>query len=106
MNTARRCASSAAEQQPSVAPGPTLFTVVTDAASALVAQADAAWAGGDGETAMALFGRAVDAAEAAGDLEARIAAVLGLARGQRYNLTPGLLPVRLHAVYDDTEMPR
>jgi hypothetical protein len=80
--------------------------VVTDAASALVAQAEAAWAGGDGETAMALFGRAVDAAEAAGDLEARVAAVLGLARGQRYNVTPGLLPVRLHAVYDDTGMPR
>ena len=31
--------------------------------------------------------------------------MLGLARGQQYNLTPGLLPVRLHAAYDATTRP-
>ena len=40
-----------------------------------------------------------------GDLDARVTAVLGLARGQVYNLTPGLLPVRLHAAYDATTEP-
>ena len=54
---------------------------------------------------MAFFGRAADLAEADGDLDARVAAVLGLARGQVYNLTPGLLPVRLHAAYDATTDP-
>ena len=54
---------------------------------------------------MAFFGRAADLAEADGDLDARVAAVLGLARGQEYNLTPGLLPVRLHAAYDATTEP-
>ena len=54
---------------------------------------------------MAFFGRAADLAEADGDLDTRIAAVLGLARGQQYNLTPGLLPVRLHAAYDATTEP-
>ncbi len=73
----------------------------TDAASAagLLARAEAAWTGGDGEAAMAFFARAAELAEAAGDIDVRIAAVLGLARGQQYNLTPGLLPVRLHAAY-------
>jgi hypothetical protein len=71
-------------------------------ASALLARAEDAWAGGDGEAAMAFFGRAADVAEADGDLDIRIAAVLGLARGQQYNLTPGLLPVRLHSAYDAT----
>lgn len=54
---------------------------------------------------MAFYGRAADLAESAGDLDARIAAVLGLARGQRYNLTPGVLPVRLHAAYDAAAEP-
>lgn len=73
----------------------------TDPASAsdLLARAEAAWAAGDGEAAMASFGRAADLAEADGDLEIRVAAVLGLARGQQYNFTPGRLPVRLHDAY-------
>jgi hypothetical protein len=81
--------------------------MVTNAASAssLLARAEAAWAQGDGEAAMAFFGRAVDLAEADGDLDIRVASVLGLARGQQYNLTPGLLPVRLHAAYDATTEP-
>jgi hypothetical protein len=54
---------------------------------------------------MAFFGRAADLAEGEGDLATRIAAVLGLARGQQFNLTPGLLPVRLHAAYDATTEP-
>jgi hypothetical protein len=69
-------------------------------AAAMLARAETAWAAGDGETAMAFFGRAADLAEDSGDLESRVAAVLGLARGQQYNLVPGLLPVRLHAAYD------
>src|SRR4051795_13307280 len=72
----------------------------TVSAASLLARAEVAWAGGDGEAAMAFYGRAVDLAEADGDLQTRVAAVLGLARGQRYNLTPGLLPVRLHAAYE------
>jgi hypothetical protein len=74
-------------------------------ASSLLARAEAAWVGGDGEAAMAFFGRAADLAEADADLDTRVAAVLGLARGQQYNLTPGLLPVRLHAAYDATTEP-
>jgi hypothetical protein len=72
-------------------------------AASLLARAESAWATGDGETAMAFFGRAADLAEEGGDLETRVAAVLGLARGQQYNLVPGLLPVRLHATYDAVE---
>lgn len=75
-------------------------------AAPLLARAEAAWAGGDGEAAMAFFGRAADLAEAGGDLDVQVAAVLGLAKGQRYNLTPGLLPVRLHTVYAATAEPR
>src|SRR5262249_12257976 len=56
---------------------------------------------GAGEAAVAFFGRAADLAEEGGDLETRVAPVLGLARGQQYNLVPGLLPVRLHATYDE-----
>ena len=74
-------------------------------ASSLLARAERAWASGDGEGAMAFFGRAADLAEADGDLGIRVVAVLGLARGQQYNLTPGLLPVRLHAAYDATTDP-
>jgi hypothetical protein len=81
--------------------------MATNAASAsdLVARAEAAWAEGDGEAAMAFFGRAADLAEADRDDDTWTAAVLGLARGQQYNLTPGLLPVRLHAAYDATTQP-
>src|SRR5690349_12101780 len=76
--------------------------MVTNAASAsgLIARAEAAWAQGDGEAAMAFFGRAADLAEAGDDSDALVAAVLGLARGQQYNFLPGLLPVRLHAAYE------
>ena len=74
-------------------------------ASSLVARAESAWAAGDGDAAMAFFSRAADLAEADGDLDTRIAALLGVARGQQYNLTPGLLPVRLHAAYDATMEP-
>jgi hypothetical protein len=75
-------------------------------AVSLLALAERAWVGGDGATAMNLFERAAEVAREQGDLGARTAAVLGLARGQQYNLTPGLLPIRLHAVYDDVDDPR
>ena len=76
--------------------------MTTSAASASdhLVRAEAAWAQGDGDAAMAFFGRAADLAEASDDLATRVAAVLGLARGQAYNLTPGRLPVRLHAAYE------
>ena len=77
----------------------------TASASSLLARAEAAWAEGDGEAAMAFFGRAADLAEVDGDLGTRVAAVLGLARGQQFNLVPGLLPVRLHAAYDASTQP-
>jgi hypothetical protein len=81
--------------------------MATNAASAssLLARAEAAWAGGDGEAAMAFFGRSADLADADGDTGTLVAAALGLTRGQQYNLTPGLLPVRLHAAYDATKEP-
>ncbi|MGY2704151.1 hypothetical protein [Nocardioides sp. HB32] len=78
---------------------------VPASASSLLARAEAAWASGDGASAMTWFDRAAEVAEQQDDLPRRAAAVLGLARGQEYNLTPGLLPVRLHAAYDAVEDP-
>jgi hypothetical protein len=69
-------------------------------ATTLLGRAEAAWSQGDAAGAVEAFERAVVAAEHEGDLETRVAAVLGLARGQRYNLTPGRLPVHLHAAYE------
>ena len=75
-------------------------------ATSLLARAEEAWATGDGAAAMTYFDRAAARAEQQGDAETRVAAALGLARGQQYNLTPGLLPVRLHAAYDAVDDPR
>lgn len=72
-------------------------------AASLLARAEDAWASGDGESAMTFFDLAVQAGESQGDLGVRAAAVLGLARGQEYNLTPGRLAVRLHATYEAAE---
>jgi hypothetical protein len=79
--------------------------VTGTSAASLLARAEEAWINGDGEAAMAFFGRAVDVAEADDDLDTHVEAVLGLARGQQYNLTPGLLPVRLHTAYDASTHP-
>ena len=68
----------------------------------LLARAEVAWAGGDGAAAMDLFEQA---AQAGGSLVERAEALLGLARGQQYNLVPGQLPVRLHGVYLQVEAP-
>lgn len=67
--------------------------------ASLLALAEQAWARGDRESATAFFERADGRAEEEGDVAGRVEAVLGLARGQEYNLAPGLLPVRLHAAY-------
>jgi hypothetical protein len=83
----------------------TMGSVARSAAS-LLAVAEEAWASGNGVEAMAYFERAADVAQKRGDLLEQTAAVLGLARGQRYNLTPGLLPVRLHAMYDAVDDPQ
>jgi hypothetical protein len=69
-------------------------------ATTLLGQAEAAWSRGDAEAAVLLFERAALTAEQQEDLPTRVTAVLGLARGQRYNLTPGRLPVHLRAAYD------
>ncbi|KQW47274.1 hypothetical protein ASC77_12380 [Nocardioides sp. Root1257] len=81
-----------------------MSTPATSAADLLV-RAEVAWGEGDGESAMAWFGRAAELAEAAGEHDRWVAAVLGLARGQAYNLTPGLLAVRLHAAYEASSDP-
>ncbi|MCW2540991.1 MAG: hypothetical protein JWN95_2716 [Frankiales bacterium] len=75
-------------------------------AASLLARAEQAWSSGDGEAAITLFDRAAAAAAGPDGLDVRAAAVLGLARGQQYNLSPGLLPVRLHAVYESVGDPR
>jgi hypothetical protein len=82
--------------------------VATDAVTpaALLSRADTARAGGDGEGAIALYSRAADLGHRDGDLDVETAAVLGLARCQEYNLSPGLLPVRLHGVYSQVRETR
>lgn len=67
---------------------------------AVLDRAQEAWAAGDGATAWTLFDEAFRRAEAEGDRASQVTAALGLARSQQYNLTPGLLPVRLHAAYE------
>jgi hypothetical protein len=81
--------------------------MATPAVSAtdLLVRAETAWSRGDARSAVELFERAVVAAEAGNDLGTRVAAVLGLARGQQYNLTPGRLPVHLHAAYEAVSAP-
>ena len=85
---------------------PSSAAVASSPAASVLAQAERAWASGDGETAMAHFERAAALAEQTEDLVGQTKAVLGLARGQRYNLTPGLLPIRLHTLYDRVDDPR
>jgi hypothetical protein len=75
-------------------------------ASDLLQRAESAWASGDERGAMTVFDRAARTAEAEGDIDVQVDAVLGLARGQHYNLSPGVLPVRLHAAYAATHAPR
>lgn len=74
-------------------------------AASLLARAEQAWASGATDSAMALFEQAAGSAEAAGSLAQQIAAVLGLARGQQYNVVPGILPARLFAVYEQVDDP-
>ena len=73
--------------------------------TSLLARAEQAWAGGDGAAALALFDQAAALAEAQGNLAGRGAALLGLARGQQYNLIPGSLPGRLYDVYQQVDDP-
>lgn len=76
-----------------------------DSAAILLGLAESAWSRGDVEAAADLYERATLAAEQEQDVTTRVAAVLGLARGQRYNLTPGRLPVHLHAAYAAVSAP-
>jgi hypothetical protein len=72
---------------------------VTDRNEELLDRADRLLAAGRGADAMAVYDEAAWLALAAGDLSAASRAVLGLARGQRFDAAAGLLPARLHAVY-------
>ncbi len=72
---------------------------MTDSAKELLDRADGYTSAGRGADAAALYAQAADLAIAGGDLATATRAVLALARGQRYDATPGLLPARLHEVY-------
>jgi hypothetical protein len=82
--------------------------MASDASSAasLLDRAEQAWSRSEAEAALSLFDRAAVAAQAEDDVPTHVAAALGLARGQQYNLTPGLLPIRLHAAYESADDPR
>lgn len=75
--------------------------MATDAVTpaALLEEADAARNAGHGARAAALYAAAADRAGRDGDLDAEVSAVLGLARCQEYNVTPGALPVQLYGPY-------
>ena len=72
---------------------------MTDRIGELLDRADSLLAAGRGAEAMDAYDEAATRAIAAGDLPAASRAVLGLARGQRYDTTADLLPARLHEVY-------
>lgn len=72
---------------------------MSDRVGALLDRADRLLAAGRGADAMAGYDEAATLALAAGDLPAATRAVLGLARGQRFDAPAGLLPARLHEVY-------
>lgn len=71
----------------------------------LLARAEAQRAAGHGTEAAILYREAADLAAGHADLDNEVAAVLGLARCQEYKLTPGSLPVRLHAAYSRSNEP-
>ena len=72
---------------------------MTGSLGELLDQADHHLAAGRGTDAMAGYDEAAGLALAADDLPAATRAVLGLARGQRFDAGAGLLPARLHEVY-------
>ncbi|MCU7724942.1 hypothetical protein ODJ79_14540 [Actinoplanes sp. KI2] len=72
---------------------------MSDDVRRLLDRADGHRAAGRGADAGPLYAEATDLALAAGDLPAAIRAVLALARGQRFDVQPGLIPARLHDVY-------
>jgi hypothetical protein len=75
--------------------------MATDAvtAASLLARAETQRSAGRGAEAAALYVQAAELATRDADLNAQVEAVLGLARCQPYNVTPGSLPVRLHTAY-------
>ena len=72
---------------------------MTDDLRRLLDQADRHTAAGRGADAGPLYAEATDLALAADDLPAAARAALALARGQRFDVPPGLIPARLHDVY-------
>ena len=65
----------------------------------LLDQADDLMAAGRGADAVGVYDETAKLALAEGDLPAAARAVLGLARGQRFDVAAGLLPARLHELY-------
>lgn len=78
---------------------------MTDWIGELLDRADRLLAAGRGADAIARYDEAANEALAAGNLPAATAAVLGLARGQRFETGAGLLPARLHEVYIQVDDP-
>ena len=78
---------------------------MTDRIGELLDRADRLLAAGRGADAIAGYDEAANLALAAGNLPAATAAVLGLARGQRFETGAGLLPARLHEVYIQVDDP-
>lgn len=78
---------------------------MTPAIAELLDRADRLLATGRGADAMAAYDEAATLALAAGDMSAACRAVLGLARGQRFDAAAGLLPARLHEVYIQADDP-
>jgi hypothetical protein len=65
----------------------------------LLDTADGDAAAGRGAAAVAGYAAAVDLALAGDDVPAAVRAAVALARGHRFDSTPGLLPARLHEVF-------
>ncbi|MFI5958867.1 hypothetical protein [Cryptosporangium sp. NPDC051539] len=78
---------------------------MTEPIGDLLDRADRLLAAGRGADAMATYDEVATLALAAGDLSAATRAVLGLSRGQRFDVGAGLLPARLHAVYVQVDDP-
>lgn len=68
-------------------------------AGSLLERAELERSAGRGARATELYTKAAELAARGGDLDVQVEAVLGLARCQPYNETPGALPVRLHEPY-------
>jgi hypothetical protein len=84
---------------------PSIMATGADTAASLLQRADLERSAGRGAEASALYTQAAGLAAGDSDLDVQVEAVLGLARCQPFNETPGTLPVRLHEPYTLTRDP-